>query len=48
MAYGKPVVGTGGRRRVHRGKDRRKFSSTAGMTNRVNLRANPMRGGIRL
>lgn len=29
-------------------RSRRRFSKTAGYTNRKNLRANPMRGGIRL
>lgn len=28
--------------------DRRQFSATAGMTHKKNLRATPMRGGIRL
>ena len=36
------------RHRVNKHKDRRVFSSTAGMTNGLNLRANPMRGGYRL
>lgn len=29
-------------------KDRRRFSRTAGRTHKKNLRATPMRGGIRL
>lgn len=33
---------------VNKGRDKRKFSRTAGMTHKVNLRATPMRGGFRM
>lgn len=37
------------RKKIHnKGKDRRRFSRTAAGTHRKNLRATPMRGGIRL
>lgn len=40
MAYRKKIR--------NKGKDRRRFSRTAGRTHKKNLRASPMRGGIRL
>lgn len=40
MAYRKRIK--------NKGKDRRRFSRTAGGTHKKNLRATPMRGGIRL
>lgn len=40
MAYRKKIR--------NKGKDRRRFSRTAASTHKKNLRANPMRGGIRL
>lgn len=37
------------RKRIsNKGKDRRRFSKTASGTHKKNLRATPMRGGIRL
>ena len=36
------------KRITNKGKDRRRFSRTAGRTHKKNLRATPMRGGIRL
>jgi len=49
--YGKPVTNNMGgykKKMFNRRHDRKRFSSTAGMTNSLNLRANPQRGGIRL
>lgn len=40
MAYRKRIS--------NKGKDRRRFSRTASKTHKKNLRATPMRGGIRL
>lgn len=48
---GRPVIYSNGGSRRDAGsprRDRKGFSRSAGMTNRVNLRALPMRGGIRL
>ena len=48
---GRPVVSSNGgyRKKVKSSRrDKRDFSATAGMTNGVNLRSNPLRGGIRL
>ena len=36
------------RKKMRRGKDRRVFSKTAKRVNKRNVRARPMRGGIRL
>lgn len=49
--YGRPVTNVHGNYRKDAGhprKDKRRFSRSAGMTNSLNLRAVPMRGGIRL
>lgn len=49
--YGKPVTNVNGNYRKKVGSrrgDKKFFSKTAGMTNSINTRANPMRGGIRL
>jgi len=49
--YGKPVVYANRSSRYDAGsprRDKRRYSRTAGMTNTVNFRAMPMRGGIRL
>lgn len=40
MAYRKKIY--------NKGKDKRRFSKTAAGTHKKNLRATPMRGGIRL
>lgn len=36
------------RKRAHKRSDKKRFSRTAAKTHRRNLRATPMRGGIRL
>lgn len=50
MRYGKPVVHANKhyRSRMRPGKDRKTFSRSADMTNDINMRKSPMRGGYRL
>jgi len=45
-----PVVNNmpSGRDRMSKGRDRRVFSKTADRAHGANMKANPMRGGIRL
>jgi len=49
--YGTPIRNANKSSRFGAGKpykDKRRYSRSAGLTNGVNLRAAPMRGGIRL